>query len=819
MMPDTLLQDLRYGLRALAAKPGFSAAALLTLALGIGANTLVFSLIEGIYLKPLPYRDDAALVDIENAYPKMGLVAVGASIPDYLDRREQVPALADSALYTDDDFNLSEGGAPERVHGLRATPSLFSTLGVGAALGRTFSDDEATPGRDKVVVLGNAIWRNQFGADPSAIGRELRLNGENHRIVGVLPAGFMFPNRETALYVPFAFTAAQKSDTERGIEFSTSIARLAPGATLADVTTQSDLVIQRNFDRIGAVGGSGAQFSQFMRAAGFTVDVRPIRSLLAGDHTRMLLLLQLAVALVLLIACANIANLLLTRLSARQKELSVRTALGASRMRIARQLLIEALLLALTGAALGIGFAFAGQRLVGVSGLLPDWVTLGLDLRVLGFTLALALAAGLVFGLFPACSAAASRPQQVLRDSGRLGSGGRSAQRLRNALVVTQLALAVALLASAGLLVRSFAKVLEQDPGFDSAGVLTASVSLPNAKYPDATARAQVMARILDAARSLPGVTAAGLADVRPLSGAVNGSSYAIVGRPNDVATPHAFARTVDADFFKAMGIALLRGRTFTPADWNSQNKVAIVDELFARKHFPDGDALGQVLELQRPDAAAKRYTIVGVVATIKNGDLGEQATQETYYLDYGQEPTASAALILRTPGAPGALAAPLREAVHTVDADQPLFEVMSLEQRVRQALAGRRVPMQLIGAFAALALLLASIGIYGVLAFAVAQRSGEFGVRMAIGANAGRIRRQVLGDGARLIGAGVGLGVLGAFALGLLLKSQLFGVGSIDPPSLIVVVLALAAIALLACWLPAYRASRASPFDALHRQ
>jgi len=820
-MFDTLRQDLRYGLRSLAARPGFAAAAVLTLALGIGANTLVFSLISGMYLKPLPYRDDAALVDIENTYPKMGLGAVGASIPDYLDRREQVPALVDSALYVDQSFNLAENGAPERVTGVRATPSLFSTLGVNAMLGRTFSADEATIGRDKVVVLGNAIWRNQFAAAPSAIGRDLRLNGENYRVIGVMPEGFMFPSRDAALYVPFAFTPEQQSDAERGTEFSKSVARLAPGATLADVKAQSDLVIQRNFDRIGADGKDGASFSRFMRDAGFTVDVRPIRTLLAGEHRQMLLLLQLAVALVLLIACANIANLLLTRLSARQKELSVRTALGASRTRIARQLLIEALALALAGAAVGVGLAFAGQRLVAMSGLLPDWVALGLDLRVLGFTLALSIGAGLAFGLLPAFSAASAQPQQVLRDSGRLGGGGRGARRLRNALVVTQLALAVALLGSAGLLIRSFANVLEQSPGFDSSGVLTASITLSNAKYPDAPARAQVMARILEAARNLPGVAAAGLTDTRPMSAsdALSGSTYAIVGQPQDMGTPHAMARTVDADYFKAMGIPLLQGRTFVETDWNSRQQVTVIDELFARKRFPNGDAIGQVLDLNRPGVTDRQYTIVGVVGTVKNSDLGETAGQETYYLDYGQEPTRTVALILRTQGAPAALAAPLRAALLAIDPEQPLFEVMTLDARLQQSLTGRRVPMQLIGGFAALALLLAAIGIYGVLAFAVAQRSAEFGVRMAIGANAARIRRQVLGDGARLIGAGLGLGVLGAVALGFVLRSQLFGVDSVDPPSLAVVVIALAAIALLACWLPARRATRIDPIVALRNE
>jgi predicted permease len=815
-MLDSLFQDLRYGLRSLTTRPGFTIAALLTLALAIGANTLVFSLIDGIYLTPLPYRDDAQLIDVENRYPSMGLDATGASIPDYLDRRDGVPAIAQSALYTNDNFNLAIAGAPERVHGIRATPSLFATLGAATAIGRTFTEDEAQTGADRVVVLGDAMWRNRFNADPAIVGRELRLNGESFRVIGVMPVGFMFPSRETELYVPFAFTAAQKADDQRGFEFSTSIARLAPGATLADVKAQCDLVIRRNLDRIGAIGGDGSQFAQFMKSAGFTVNVRTLRTLLAGEHTRMLLLLQLAVALVLLIACANIANLLLTRLSARQKELSVRTALGASRSRVARQLLIEAVLLALAGAVLGVGVAAIGQRLVGISGLLPDWVSLGLDLRVLSFTLAVALAAGVLFGLAPVLSAGLARPQQVLRESGRLGGGGRQARTVRSTLVVVQIALAVALLASAGLLVRSFAKVVEESPGFDSRGVLTAAIAMSKAKYPDDAARAAVMARFLDAARNLPGVTAAGLVDARPISGDIAGSSYRIEGHPNNGATPHAFARTADADYFKAMGIPLLRGRWFEASDWTSPNKVAVIDELFARKRFPNGDAIGQILDLDRPGVSGRQFTIIGVVGTVKNGDLAEDVTQETYYLDYGQMPTDNAALILRTAGPPAALAQPLREAVHAVDPDQPLFDLMTLDARVQLSLTGRRVPMQLIGAFAALALVLAAIGIYGVLAFAVSQRTGEFGVRMAIGADTSHIRRQVLGDGARLVGLGLGIGVLGAIALGFVLRSQLFGVGAIDIVSLGGVVVVLATTALIACWLPARRAARTAPVEAL---
>ena len=815
-MFDSFLQDLRYGIRSLTSRPAFAIAALLTLALAIGANTLVFSLIDGIYLTPLPYRDDASLVDVENRYPSMGLDTAGVSIPDYLDRRAGVPALAESALYTNDNFNLAIEGAPERVHGLRATPTLFATLGVNPVLGRAFNEDEARTGTDRVVVLGDAMWKNRFNADPGVVGRELRLNGESYKVIGVMPAGFMFPNRETALYVPFAFTDKEKSDLERGYEFSTSIARLAPGATLADVKQQSDLVIRRNLERIGAAGGDGAQFAQFIKSTGFTVNARPLRTLLAGEHSRMLFLLQLAVGLVLLIACANIANLLLTRLSARQKELSVRTALGASRGRVARQLLIEAVLLALAGAALGVGFAAIGQRLVGLTGLLPDWVSLGLDLRVLMFTLAVAVGAGILFGLAPVLSTGLGQPQQVLRESGRLGGGGRQARAVRSTLVVVQIALAVALLASAGLLVRSFAKVARESPGFETNGVLTAAIALPKAKYPDDPARAAVMARFLDAARNLPGVVAAGLADAEPISDNNAGSSYRIAGRPNNGATPHAFARTADADYFKAMGIPLKQGRWFEASDWNNPNKVAVIDELFAKKRFPNGDAIGQVLDLERPGFTDRRFTIVGIVGTIKNGDLGEDITQETYYLDYGQVPTDTVALILRTSGPPAALSQPLREAIHNVDPDQPLFDLMTLDQRVQLSLTGRRVPMQLIGVFAALALVLAAIGIYGVLAFAVAQRTGEFGVRMAIGADSARISRHVLGDGARLVGIGLGLGIVGAIALGFVLRTQLFGVGAVDLASLVAVVAVLALTSLVACWLPARRAARTAPIEAL---
>lgn len=817
-MIDTLIQDIRYAVRTLVARPGFAAAVILTLALGIGANAMVFSLIDGIYLKALPYHDDANLIDLSNSYAKSGPLRAGASIPDYLDRRAAAPALADSALYTGISLNLSAEGAPERLRGMRVTPSLFSTLGVGAALGRTFTDDEAEIGREKVVVLGDAMWRNRFNADPGVIGRDLRINGESWRVVGVMPSGFMFPNRDVQLYVPFAFTDAQKSDQQRGNEFSSIVARLAPGADLAQVKAQCDAIVKRNSDRIGAMGAEGAGFRSFIESSGFTVTVQPLRDLLAGQRSDVLFLLQGAVALVLLIVCANIANLLLTRFSARRKEISVRTALGAGRARIARQLLIEALVLALAGGLLGLSIAIAGARLIGASGLVPDWVVVSPDVRVIGFGLALSIVAGLLFGLLPVLTAIGTHPQEALREAGRLGGGGRGARSTRNVLVIVQLALAVTLLAGSGLLLRSFAKVTQESPGFRSGGLLTASIALPTSKYPDGPARARGFSRIMDVVRAMPGVEVAGLTDGVPFSGGEGGASYRIAGQDTGGPPPHGHVLSVDEDYFKAMGIPLISGRTFSRADLDAATKTVVIDESFAKKQFPQGDALSQQLDMGTP-GTPNLYTIIGVVSTTKYADIAAANTEEAYYFNFADSPSSNALLTLRSKTAPTALIEPLRAVIRSVDSDLPLFDIKSMDDRIDRSLAGRRVPMQLLGGFALLALILAGIGIYGVLAFAVAQRTGEFGVRMAIGASDTQIRRHVLKDGANLIVIGLGLGVMGAIALGFALHSQLFGVGRVDPASLFGVVCVLGATACLACWLPARRAAAIDPIVALRNE
>jgi len=813
-MLTRLFDDLRHALRVFAAKPAFTLVAILTLALGIGANTLVFTLIDGVYLSRLPYRDDARLIDLYATWGSGGPDNV--SIPDYVDLHRDVPALADSALYTDASFNLVEGAAaPERLAGLRVTPSLFSTLGVSPVVGRAFADDEAVPGREHVAVLTDTLWRNRFDADPRILERSLRLDGEQYRIVGVLPPGFMFPRVETGLFVPFAFTPEQLTDDARGENFSSIVARLAPGASVTQVEAQAAAVVQHNVER-SIAGGSGG-YARWVKDIDLRFGTRALRDQLSGRNAGELVVLQVAVALVLLIALANVANLLLTRLSARRAELATRTALGAQRSDIARQLLTEAALLATIGAAFGVAGAWFGVSVVASSGLLPAWATFAIDMRTLTFTLAVTAVATLVFGLAPAF-VATGREAATLHDATRLAGGSRGARRVRAALVVVQIALAIALLSGAGLLLRSFYNAAQQKPGFTSANVLTAHLTLPAAKYPDAAAKARGLRNLLDAARALPGVEVAGATTKLPFSGENAGIVFRIEGRAVEGSLPHAAWRSVDENFFPALRIPLVRGRAFSAADWDAPAKSIVVDSSFERRYFPNGDAIGKRITLGS-DASGDAFTIVGVVGAVKHWDLTQPAEKPTFYFNLGAHPGDSVFLALRTAAAPASLVEPLRAAIRAADAEQPLFNISTLDQRIENSLTGRRVPLQLLGLFALCALLLAAIGIYGVLAFSVEQRTSEIGLRMAIGADSRRVRRGVLADGARLVGVGVGVGMLGALATGWMLRSRLFDVAPVDLPSLAAVAGVLVATAFVACWLPARRASRLDPIVALRHE
>jgi len=825
-MLSSLATDLRYSARALLARPSFVAIAVMTLALGIGANTAMYSVLHGLFLAPLPYPNGERLVDVYNTYPTSSLQYAGTSIPDYLDRKAQASSLEDLAIYTGANLNLAEaGGQPERLVGTKASPSLFSTLGMTAAIGNVFTDAHSVPGNDKVLVLSHSLWRNRFNADPDIVGRLVRMSGDTWQVIGVMPESFAFPNRSTQLWIPFAISDAQRSDQERGNEYSQAIGRLREGTSIAQLDAELDAIVARNAERIGGLTGldeaqatQAAGFADFLRGGNFTGRAQSFRELQVGGVRPMVMILQGAVALVLLIAAANVANLLLTRLIARQKELSVRNALGASRGRIAFQLLLESLLLALAGGGVGVLLAFALIELLPQIGIgsAVNLNAIQLDWSVLGFALAVSLASGVLAALVPVLALFSGNLAQTINDAGRLSGGGRMAAASRNLLVVAQMALATALLVGAGLLLRSFVSLQQQSPGFEARGLLTAMVALPPGRYADLPARAGFIDALLREVRAIPGVERASWIDSLPFSGNNSQGSYNIDGRVVDdgVASPHGNQRAIDDDYFATMGIPLLQGRVFGPGDHAEAEPVVIIDQLLAEKYFKDRSPLGQ--RINRGDAQAWA-TVVGVVPTIRHGNLRDIPGKETLYWPSRQTGGSFGALILRGPNVGAAeTAAAMRAALARVDPEQPLFNLMLMEDRIAQSLNHQRAPMHLIGGFAGVALLLSVIGIYAVLAFGVSQRTGELGVRMAIGAGRREILGLVLNHGARLIAIGLGIGLLLALVLGQLAKTQLFGVLPWDPLTFLSVPPLLALFALLACWLPARRASAVDPMTAL---
>ncbi len=806
------MSDIRYAVRTLAKQPFFTLVALVTLALGIGANTAIFSLVHNILLKPLPYPDGERLVFIWNTYPRMGLPQASVSIPDYLDRRAQAPAIETATLFNNVNLNLAEEGRPERIRGLRVTPSFFGTFGVSPAHGQPFTEAHAVPGADKVVVLLHDLWSARFAGDRSIVGRDIRLNGDSYRVLGVMPASFQPPGREIGVLVPFAFTPRQMSDDERGNEFSLMVARLKPGAGIPELDAQMKAIVSRNLERL-----PGAR--AFAESSGFGGYAIGFQEQVVGDIRAALLVLQAGVVLVLLIACANVANLQLVRATARHKELAIRAALGAGSSRLLRQLLVEGLALSLAGGLLGIAAGAAGLRAL-TAGItqLPRVAEVSLNVPVLLFTLGLAVASGLVFGLVPALTVARGHVVEVLKEDSGRGSSGRRTRLFRNGLAAAEVALALMLLVGAGLLIRSFARLQQVDPGFATANLLSAMVTLPQTRYADAPATTAFWERVLERARAIPGATGAGVVSVVPFSGSNSQGSYSIVGYEPAAgeAQPHAQIQIVDGGFFDVMGLKPLAGRVFTASDTAGAPPVVVIDEFMATRYFPGANPIGRQIRRGGPDAPA--WTIVGMVRSIRKQDLSEDVQKETLYFPVGQSPfpVRSMGLLVRTPLDPATLVAPVRAAVQAVDPDQPIFDVRTMDERVALSLQERRTPMLLIGAFGALALLLAAVGLYGVLAYTVSQRVRELGIRQALGARRSDILRLVLRQGLLIAAAGVVAGAVASFWLTALLRSQLFGVGPRDPAVMAGVPLLLLAVAAVACLVPAWRATRVDPVEAL---
>ncbi len=808
--------DLKYAVRSLLKTPGFAVIAVLTLALCIGANSAIFSVVHAILLKPYPWPDSDRLVYVYNTYPLMGLPNAGTSIPDYLDRRAGVSALADAAMYNMQSYNLASEGEPERITGLSATPSLFTTLQSSAARGRVFTATDAEPGAERVIVLSHPLWKNRFGANPALVGQTIRLNTLNYTVIGVMPEGFYFPTPRVQAWVPFVFQPAEKTDAERGNEYSSMIARLKPGATAALAQRDLDLIQARNAERL-------ADSREFWKTSGFGGRATGFLEQNVANIRGMLWLVQAGVAAALLIGCANVASLLLARAVARERELAIRAALGAGRARLMRLLLTESLLLFLAGGALGLLVAWWGVDALGSLGLstLPRAFGVQLDLNVFGFTLLCALLTGLGFGALPAWSASRGDAAAALKEAGTRGSAGRRTTFLRATLVVGEIALAVMLLSTAGLLVRSFERLQRENPGFSPGGVITARLDLPAAKYDLPEKRTAFADAALTRLRALPGVRAAGLTNVLPFTGNNSSGSYSSpdITVPAGAPAPHGQQRVVDPGYFKTMGLPLLRGRLFTDADSGATQKVVIVDQLLADRYWPGQDPIGKRISRGGDDEHPLIWIIVGVVVPIKFQSLEEDVRKETLYYPFAQNPGTSLTLVAKTDGDPALLTAALREAVRSADPEQPVFDIKTMQQRMDDVAQSRRAPMLLLSLFSGVALLLAVLGVYGVLAFSVAQRTSEFGVRIALGATAGDIAALVLKQGARLVLIGIGTGLAGYLALSQIVGRVLYGIAPTDPATLALAPVVLALAAFAACLQPMRKAVRVNPLEALRSE
>ena len=806
---ESLRRDVRQSLSAFAREKGFSVTVLGIFALCLAANVAIFAVVHSVLIQPLPFLEPDRLVTAYNSYPKAGAQRVGTSVPFYLERRNGVAAFADVAAYQSRGVTVGEAGRPERIESGVVTPSFFAVLGVNAALGRTFFEEEAQAGKNQVVILGDAIWRGRFAADPEVVGRTVRLDGREFTVVGVMPPGFQFLNQRVQLWTPLVFSENARKPDARHANNMEMIARLRPGATVMQAQAQVNALNEESLKT--------DPIATMVSDAGFHTVVRDLRDDHVSGLRPVLLLLQAGALFLLLIGAVNLANLLLVRATGRTKEYGVRLALGASRAQLARALVVETLVLVLLGGLLGLALGAAALRgvgslaarldLVGAPALSPP-----VTLAALGVSVVL----GLLLSLPVVWHTLQGKLAAVLSAESRSGTTTRSVHRLRHALIVAQIALAFVLLAGTGLLGVSFLKVLAITPGFRTENVLTATISLPGAKYPGKS-RPAFMGRLTDEVGALPGVISAGVITGLPLSGAGDNNAITVDGRepsPGESVQTH-YTSGVAGDYFQAMGIALREGRFLTGDDTATAQKVCVIDEEAARRYWPQGGAVGQRIMQTVSDPNADRLTIVGVVGSVKQKEMTETAIGAVY-LPYAHYNSTRFTLVVRTAQPPETMGAALRAAVLQLDPELPLSELMTMQSRVDDSLASRRVPVLLAGTFAAVALVLAAAGIYGVLAYSVLQRQREIGVRMALGAQPAQILRQFLGLGGRLLLIGLPLGLFGAWLTGRAMTGLLFGVAPANAVVLGGAALMLGAVAMLACLLPSRRAARISPLQAL---
>jgi predicted permease len=817
------LHDTRLALRLLWKDKAFSLATVLTLTLCIGANTALFSIVYSVLLRPLPVPESGRLVLLYNSYPRAGAERGGSGVPDYDDRLEGVPAIETLALFNTRNRSTGEAGRPERVLGMGVTPSFFRVAGVKAEVGRTFSEDEGEVGHEDRVVLSHRFWQERFSGDPRTVGRQLRLDGRPFTIVGIMPKEFQFIDADVRLWTPLAFTAEQKSDDNRHNNSWESIGRLRQGATIGQAQAQVDAVNAADLDRFPA-------FKPLLVNAGFHTVVVPLQDDLVRTVKATLYLLWGGTLFVLLIGCVNVINLALVRARVRLRDLATRFALGAGRWRVARQLFTESLLLTFVSALAGLLLGWAALRLLATMNLdqIPRASEIRLDVVAVAFTIGLAAVLGIAIGAFPLATALHVNLSSVFHEGGRTGSGGRGARLLRRALVVTQVAVAFMLLLGAGLLTASFRQILSIDPGFDPRQVLTASVSLPASRYSQdklAAFSVEALRRI----RALPGVMHAGATSSIPFGDNHSDSVILAEGyqmQPGEsVISPTRVE--VTPGYFEAMRIPLRHGRFFDDRDTRDARHVVVVDERLARKFWPGRDPIGRrmyrpndVKDLLATSDKTDWLYVVGVVGDIKqDGLVTSRESVGTYYFPVEQAPIRTITFAVRTATDAPTVANWIRREITAVDPELPVFSTKTMEERTEESLVTRRWPVLLSMGFGVVALLLSAVGIYGVLAYLVTQRTKEIGIRMAIGGTPRSIFDLVVKEGVALVGAGFVVGAAGAFAIRKSIESQLYGVRPTDPRVLALVSLVLGLVALGACAIPARRATRIDPVVALNRE
>ncbi|HEX6043333.1 MAG TPA: ABC transporter permease [Pyrinomonadaceae bacterium] len=809
---ETLAQDIRYGMRVLFKHKAFTSVAVITLALGIGANTAIFSVVNELLLRPLPYRDAERVVMLWEVTPE-GRHQNTTSRANFRAWRDQSTSFENMAAFSDQRFTLAGNGEPEEVSGQLAIPSLFKVLGVEPILGRPLLMEDDEPGKPLVAVLSYGLWQRRFGGDTNVIGKPITLNSVNFTIAGVMPRNFQFhikqrsgTGRPAEVWVTLPMPTGN-TENERG-RFLSVVARLKDGVTPDQAAAELRTIQSRLSDA----------FPEFNK--NYTGEVVPLREQFFGNVRRPLWLMLGAVGFVLLIACANVANLLLSLATSREKEIALRAALGARRSRIVRQLLTESLLLALLGSVLGLGFAWLGIKalLLIAPGDLVSFQNVGLNVFVLLWTLGVSLFTGIVFGLAPALHISRLNLNDSLKEGGKAESGqATGSRRMRSVLVVSEIALAVVLLASAGLLIRSFIRLQQVDRGFETEKVLSGVVRLPYAKYREDAQLVSFFNQAMERLEKLPGVKSAGMVNFLPLYGGLGSATgFKIIGRPEPPPGqgPSTDVRVVDAGYFQTMSIPLLRGRNFSDAEQREAKRVILINEALARKHFPNEDPIGQRLDVAMFETPVVTE-IIGVVGNVRYDSLIDEAPPAVYF-PHPELAYPFMTFVLRTDGDPAALAPALQREIRALDPNQPVSDVRTMEQVMSEAMSRSRFNTLLLALFAGLATLLSAVGIFGVMNYSVALRTREIGLRLAIGAQPRQVLLLVLRQGLLLTVIGVGIGLAAAFALTRLLSGLLFGVAAVDGATFTAISLLLVLVSLIACYLPARRAMRIDPMMAL---